>query len=81
MSGNWLVDAIKGDYCSNMNVSGPSSAEAWTNAKKLAKNHGVELQLGSCDSKGYSNVSMTLEPKTFTRGGYEAKWDGKVWTK
>lgn len=81
MNGNWLVDAVKGAYCSEMNVSGPSNEEAWTKAKAFAQGQGVVLNLGSCESQGYSNVVAHVAPQTFNKDGYVAKWNGEVWAK
>ena len=81
MNGNWLVDAVKGAYCSQMNVSGPANKKAWAKAKYFAQEKGVVLSLGSCESRGYDRVVANLAPRTFDKGGYVAKWNGQVWAK
>lgn len=81
MSGTWLVDAVKSNYCSQMEVSGPPSEEAWNKAKSFASTQGVALSLGPCAKQGYGHVVATVAPKTFTKDGYTAKWDGQVWAK
>ena len=81
MNGSWLVDAVKGNYCSQMQVTGPSNEEAWKKAKSFAETQGVILNLGACANQGYDHVVTTVAPKTFTKDGYVAKWDGQVWAK
>ena len=81
MNGTWNVDAVKGAFCTNMSVTGPPNKEAWTKAKDFAGSQGVILDLGTCESQGYSDLRATLAPKTFSRDGYNAEWDGKVWSK
>ena len=81
MNGEWLVDAVNNGYCSQMEVTGPSNENAWEKAQSIAKSKGVELNLGSCASKGYGHVTVSLPPKTFSQDGYVAKWDGQIWAK
>jgi len=81
MNGNWLVDAVQGAYCSQMNVSGPTNKKAWAEVKSFAQEKGVVLSLGSCESQGYDHVVANLAPKTFSKDGYVAKWNGQLWAK
>ena len=81
MNGTWTVDAIKGAFCTNMSVTGPSNKEAWTKARDFASSQGIILNLGTCASQGYSDLQATVAPKTFSRDGYNAQWDDKVWSK
>ena len=81
MNGTWTVDAVKGAFCTDMSVTGPSNEEAWTRAKQFAGSQGVTLNLGTCASQGYTDLTATVAPKEFTRNGYTADWDGKVWSK
>lgn len=79
--GHWIVDGVKNDFCTTMDVSGPANKSAWETAKTFASEKGVTLNLGSCSSNGYDSLVTTVSPKTFHHGEYTAEWNGKVWSK
>ena len=81
MSGKWTVDAVKGGFCVQMQVTGPSNPKAWALARREADKSGADLSMGSCSSKGYDTVARTFPPKTFNRSGYNIAWGGKLWSK
>ena len=69
MNGTWEVDAVKGAFCTNMSVTGPSSQEAWAKAKQFGS-QGVTLSLGTCASQAIQICRLLLPRRSLPEWVY-----------